>query len=78
MVEYSYDKSQHGRDGVRSNEEDRSVGQGGGNHSPDWMENLRSLRDEERSFNVDNQRLVRAQERQDEINAVILQSISDW
>lgn len=78
MVEYSSDKSQHGSDGVRTNEEERSIGQGGVNHSLDWMDTLRSLRDEVRSFKANNDRLVRDQEWQTEINVVILQSLSDW
>ena len=57
MVRYSFDQSQHGY------EEESSVDQGGGGDSPDLMDTLRSLRAKIRNCKVDNERLVKAQEK---------------
>lgn len=56
-MQYRYDQSQHGSEEARSNEE-RQIGQGGGEDSPDWMNTLRSQRDEVRRFKEDNKTLV--------------------
>lgn len=45
--------------------------------SLDWMDTLISLRDELRSYKADNEKIVRAQENQTRVNAVILQRLSD-
>lgn len=62
----------------------RSVGQQGGDNSLGIAGTLRSLRVEIRSCNVDNdrlfedqERLARAQEKQVEVNVVILQNLSN-
>jgi hypothetical protein len=44
---------------------------------PDLAETVRSLRAELQSFKADNERLIKEQEKQTEINAVLLQSLSD-
>jgi hypothetical protein len=44
---------------------------------PDLAETVRSLRDELQSCKADNERLIKKQEKQTEINAVFLQSLSD-
>ena len=44
---------------------------------PDLVETIRSLRAEIHSCNANNERLIKEQEKQIEINAVLLQSLSD-
>jgi hypothetical protein len=44
---------------------------------PDLAETVRSLRAELQSCKADNERLIKEQEKQTEINAVLLQSLSD-
>jgi len=68
MVEYSFDQSHHGSDWVKVNEEEISIEEGGGNHSLNWMDTLRSLRAKVRSCKADNERFVRSQKRKHEIN----------
>lgn len=69
MVQYSIDRSQHGH-------EEELVEKRGDSSFLDWLDTLRSLRVELRSFKDDNERIVKAQENQDEMNVVILQSLS--
>ena len=78
MVQYIFDQSQHVYEESRPNKEERSVGQGGGQNSYDWMDTLRSPRDEIRSDKEDNERLViRAQQKQAKVNEIILRSLLD-
>lgn len=77
MVEYSYDRTSHRHAEVSKNEEEISFGQGGGTSSPNWMDTLWSLRVEVGIFKANNERLVRSQKNQVEINAVILQIFSN-
>jgi hypothetical protein len=44
---------------------------------PDLAETVRSLMEELQRFKVDNERLMREQEKKTEINAVLLQILSD-
>jgi hypothetical protein len=44
---------------------------------PIWLKLVRSLRAELQSCKVDNERLIKEKEKQTEINAVLLQSLSD-
>lgn len=70
MVQYNNDRPQHG------NEEGESVGKRVEEGSLDWMNKLRILRDEIRSCKVENEMMVKAEERQVEVNSSILQSFS--
>jgi len=44
---------------------------------PDLVETIRRLRAELQSFKADNERLIKEQEKQTEINIVLLQSLSN-
>jgi hypothetical protein len=44
---------------------------------PNLAETVRSLMEELQSFKADNERLIKEQEKQYEINVVLLQSLSD-
>jgi len=70
MVQYSIDKSQHGH-------KEESVEKRGEVGSPNCMDILRSLRDKIRSYKDDNEKLVRAQKKQIEVNEFIQQSFSN-
>lgn len=48
-----------------------------GGHSYDLADTLRSLKKEIRSCKVDNDRTIKAQEKQAEVNAILLQSLSE-
>lgn len=71
MVEYNSDHTPN------RNEKEILVGQGRGTNSPNCLYLLRSLRTEVKFLKENNERLVRAQEKQVEINVVILQSLSN-
>lgn len=69
-VKCNTDRSQHGYEEVESMGKRERAG------SPDWMDTLRSLRDEIRSCKANNERIIREQKRRVEVNVVILQSPS--
>jgi len=67
MVDYSSQDSPYGLN------EQCGVG-----NSSDLAKTLRSLKEEIRLCKVDNDRIIQAQEKQEEVNAVILQILSKF
>lgn len=70
MVQYNIHTSQHGH-------EEESLDKGKEEGSLDWMDTLISLRVELRIYKEDNVNIVRSVDKQEEVNEVILQSLSD-
>ena len=54
----------------------KSDEQRGDGNSSDLTDTLRSLKEEIKSFKVENEKIMEAQEKQGEVNAILLQSLS--
>ena len=70
MTHQEVGEGSHNRD--KESDERRAIGT-----PPDLAETVRSLRAELQSWKADNERMMKEQENQTNINAVLLQSLSD-
>jgi hypothetical protein len=70
MTSHEVGDGSHNRD--EESDETRAV-----ETPPNMAKTVRSLRAELQSFKADNKRLIKEQEKKIEINAVLLQSLSD-